>query len=289
MRPIWVGAQQPAAAPPPAKPVFTPLRGDVGTFTARGGTIGWLVTPDAVVIVDSQFPDTAQMCLDGLKAKSTRSFDALINTHHHGDHTGGNKVLKPAVARVVAHEKVPALQKMAAEKANTLADQVFADTTYATTWKQAFGKETIVLTYLGPGHTSGDSVVLFEKANLVHMGDLMFNRLHPRIDRGAGASITNWIVILEKVSKAHSADTIYIFGHAKEGFNITGSRADLTVLRDYFTALLDTTKKAIAAGTPKTELVKMTALPGFPDHGSLGTVLTLGSALDVAYDELTTK
>ena len=71
------------------------------------------------------------------------------------------------------------------------------------------------------------------------------------------------------MSKAHGNDTIYIFGHAREGFNVTGSRADLAVLRDYFTALLDTTRKAIAAGTPKAELIKMTALPGFPDHGAL--------------------
>ena len=109
----WAWAQAPAAAgqQPPTAAEFKAVRRNIGTFTARGGTIGYLITPDAVVVVDSQFADTAPMLLDGLKRRTTRKIDVLINSHHHPDHTGGNKVLQPSVTKIVAHENVPALQR----------------------------------------------------------------------------------------------------------------------------------------------------------------------------------
>src|SRR6187549_2605873 len=88
----------PAGAAPQApdwQPVFTPMRRNVGYFTGRGGTIGYLIDKGAVVVVDSQFPDSAQACLTGLNERSqNHAVDLLINTHHHGDHTGGNIAFK---------------------------------------------------------------------------------------------------------------------------------------------------------------------------------------------------
>ena len=103
------GQQAPPAAPqPPTVPMFASLRRNVGTFTARGGTMGWLVAPDAIVVIDSQFADTSKMFLEGFKPMSGgRKIDLLINTHHHPDHTGGNKVLQPSVVKIVAHENAP--------------------------------------------------------------------------------------------------------------------------------------------------------------------------------------
>ena len=95
------------------------------------------------------------------------------------------------------------------------------------------------------------------------MGDLVFNRSHPFIDWPAGASIANWIVLCEAVTKDHGTDTLYIFGHGKDG-GVVGRRDDLLLERDYLTALLDTARKAVAAGQSKEELQKLTALPGFP-------------------------
>ena len=72
----WLSAQAPGAQPqPPAVPEFKDVRRNVGVFTARGGTIGYLVTPDAVIVVDSQFADTAPLFLDGLKPKTSRKID----------------------------------------------------------------------------------------------------------------------------------------------------------------------------------------------------------------------
>ena len=276
------GQQAPAAAPqPPTVPVFTPIRRNIGTFTARGGTMGWLVTPDAVLVVDSQFADTAQMFLDGLKTRTPRKIDLLLNTHHHPDHTGGNKVLRPMVAKIVAHENVPGLQKKQAAAAKTEDAQAYADETFKDGWKVDIGKEKVSTKYYGPGHTSGDAVIFFQQANIVHMGDLMSHQRHPRVDRPAGASIRNWLVSLEKVTKDHSNDTIYIFGHSKVGAPVTGPKQDLLALRDYFSAMLDYVQKGIAAGKSADEIIKA-GMPQFAQNE--GT-----PALQVCYDELTAK
>ena len=101
--------QQPPAAPaqqmPAWAPVFTEIRRGAGFFTGRGGTIGYLINSGGVVVVDSQFPDSAKLCVEGLKERSkNRPVDRLINTHHHGDHSGGNIAFKGVAKKVVAHE-----------------------------------------------------------------------------------------------------------------------------------------------------------------------------------------
>src|SRR4051812_14331025 len=133
LRHVSVFGQAPAQTPPPAVPVFETLRGNVGTFTARGGTIGWLVAPDAALIIDTQFPDTAQMLLDGLKSRTSRKIDLLISTHHHADHTGGNKVVRPSVTKIVAHANEPELQKKQAIAAKNEDVQVYPDETFKDT------------------------------------------------------------------------------------------------------------------------------------------------------------
>src|SRR5260370_6949366 len=99
------------------------------------------------------------------------------------------------------------------------------------------------------------------------MGDLMFNHFHPFIDRPAGASIVNWIKTLEKVPGEHSADTIYIFGHGKEGFGVTGRKAELVKFHDYRSAAVDYTRKQMQAGKSKEETAKLETRPGFEDYG----------------------
>ena len=280
-RPLF--AQASAAQQPPVTPEFKAVRRNVGTFTARGGTIGYLVTPDAVIVIDSQFADTAPMFLDGLKPKTSRRIDLLINSHHHPDHTGGNKVMQPSAAKIVAHANVPGLQRKQAAAQKSEANQAYADTTFDKDWKTSVGQETVSARHYGPAHTGGDIVITFQNANVTHMGDLMSFQRNPRADRPAGASIVNWVTVLENTVRDHSADTIYIFGHSKVGERVTGSSKDLLELRDYFTAMLDFTRKAIASGRSLEEVIKTPAIPGFERYE--GTPV----ALPAAYEELAAK
>lgn len=284
-------AARPATAgPAPSTPKFDRLRRNVGVFTARGGSIGWLANSDALAAVDTQFPDTAQQFLEGLPGRGGRMLDVVINSHHHPDHTSGNGVFKPAARAIVAHANVPALQRARAEKDGTLARQAFADTTFPASWRQELGDEVVSAKYYGPAHTKGDIVTLFEKANVIHMGDLMFNRIYPVIDRPGGASIRGWITRLETVAKTYPSDALYIFGHGNPKFGVTGRRADLLVFRDYLSGLLDYTQKKIDAGEPKHAIVTLENLPGFADyHVAPGPQNRLPGNLSIAYDELTEK
>lgn len=267
---------------------FKALRGGVGYFTGRGGTIGWLSTPDALVAVDTQFPDTAATFLAGLPGRDGRMLDVVLNTHHHADHTSGNGVLRPAARTIVAQAHVPALMRAAAEKAKPPASPTYPDATFEQSWRRELGGEVVTARYFGPAHTSGDVVIHFEKANVVHTGDLQFNRLYPVIDRAAGASVRGWITRLEEIVKNYPADAIYLCGHGNPKFGVTGGHADLLVLRDYFTAVLEHVQRGLAAGEPKEKIVALENLPGFPDfHTPLPN--RLGGNLSVAYDELTEK
>ena len=284
-------ASAPQAAQPPVETAFVSLRGSAGYFTGQGGTIGWHVDKKSVVVIDAQFPATAKICLDGINRRSlSRPIDFLVNTHHHADHTAGNVVFKPVTRKILAQVNEPRLQLEAAARAAKNAkpgappppEQVVANVTYEKTWREGVGDGFLALKYYGPAHTSGDSVVTFERADVVHMGDLVFNRLHPYIDKPAGASIANWIKALETAVADHPKSTIFIFGHAGPKFEPTGSSADLLYMRDYLTALLEFVRGEMKAGKSREAILKITdPLKGFPDHGPL-----VGRVLSAAYDEL---
>ncbi len=243
-----------------------PLRRGVGFFTGRGGTIGYLRTPDALVAVDAQFPDTAQTFLDALRDGSGRRLDLLVSTHHHGDHTGGNTVLSPAADRHVAHVAVPGLQRAAAVRSGAYDAQAYPRETYDGTWRADVGDETLALHYFGPAHTAGDSVVHFERADVVHMGDLVFHRRQPFVDGPGGASVTRWISLLETVHGRFSDDTVFVFGHAADGLTPTGTRADLLTMRDFLTALVAAVRARIGAGDVAPAMDGL-LVPGFDAWG----------------------
>jgi cyclase len=253
------------------EPAFMPLRRNVGYFTMRGGTIGWLVGPGGVVVVDSQFPAEGKACLEGINERSgNRPVDFLINTHHHGDHVGGNTSFRGAARSVVAHEN--AAEHMRQPPGfDPPADQLFPDVTFAERWSAELGDERVHARWYGRAHTSGDAVITFEHANVVHMGDLMFNRRHPVVDGPAGAIIRNWARVLEHAVADHDAETIYIFGHAAAGAPVTGDSADVLRFRDYLAALLAFVETRAGDGRSRDEILAMREpLAGFEAYGRFG-------------------
>jgi cyclase len=194
------------------------LRSDVSIFTERGGTIAFLLSKKGTVVVDAQFPDQSKHLIDQVTKQTEKPFKLLINTHHHGDHTAGNISFKGIVEHVLAHENSLKNQKNSAVAQKTEDKQLYPDRTFGTTWCEKISKEKICLYYNGPAHTDGDAIIHFEHANIAHMGDLMFNRRHPFVDRGAGASMKNWITVLDKATNQFDNDTMFVFGHAGEGY-----------------------------------------------------------------------
>lgn len=290
------GGQTPATASPPVTK-FEEIRGGVGYFAGTGGTIGYLVNGDGAIAIDSQFMPTAEVCVGGLKQRSPKGIEMLINTHHHGDHTSGNAAFRPHVKRILAHENCVVWQRKVAEEAAAKppapgapppTPPVFADSTFKDVWTGDFGNEKVHVRYFGPGHTSGDAVIFLERANVIHAGDLLFRRVHPRVDSPAGASVVNWQRTLEKILSAHGNDTAYIFGHGKDGV-VLGKKADVEYFRDYLSAALEHVRGGIKAGQSKEEIAKASSLKGFDDVMQINPRISLAGVLESAYEELVKK
>lgn len=261
------------------------LTKEIGVFTEKGGTILFMLSKDGIVVVDSQFPEQSQHLIDELKKKSEKPFRLLINTHHHADHSGGNIAFKGLVQNVLAHENSKANQQKVAIEKKTEDKQLYPDQTYGTTWCEKIGKEKICLHYFGAGHTNGDSFIHFQHANIVHVGDLVFNRRHPFVDRSAGASMSNWIQVLNKAENTFNKKTTFVCGHAAEGYDILATQDDVKLFGDYLGKTLQFVEREIKAGKTKDEILKATSIPGAPEWKGDGISRPLGAA----FDELTSN
>ncbi len=256
------------------------IRNDIGVFTEKGGTIGYLLSKKGIVVVDAEFPEQAGHLIAELKKQSAQPFELLINTHHHGDHTSGNIAFKDLVKTVVAHDNSLVNQRTVAIAQKKEDVQLYPNITFPESWTQKIGKESIRTYYYGPAHTNGDSIIHFENANIAHMGDLVFNRRWAFIDKTAGASVKNWITVLDKSLSTFNNDTVFIFGHAFDPEKITGTKDDLRAMQDYLTKMLDYVTKMVKAGKSKDEILKSTSIPGVTEWKGDGIERGLGATFE---------
>ena len=264
---------------------FKPLRNNVGMFAEQGGTIIWMINKEGIVVVDAEFPDQATHLIGLLKKQSDLPFEWLINTHHHGDHTSGNISFKGIVNKVAAHENSLANQTAVAIKSKTEDKQLYPDTTFTDTWKIKVGDEKITAHYFGTGHTNGDAMIHFEHANIVHTGDLVFNRRYPFVDNSAGASVKHWPLALEKARKKFDKDTIFVFGHAFDPVKVIGTMDDVIAMQNFMEKLEDYVAGSIKTGKTKEDILKATSIPGITDWQGQG----IERGITAAYEELTAQ
>lgn len=262
---------------------FETLRRGVGTFTQSGGTIGWMINEEGLVVVDTQYPDSASECWTGLQDRTDHSPELVINTHHHGDHVNGNPVFADHTDQIVAHNSVPERLRNADDP---MPERALPQETFEETWEATVGDETISLRHYGPAHTGGDVVVFFEQANVVHVGDLVFNRAYPFIDVDGGADSTQWIDILNTIHGTVDEDTIVIHGHGNPEFGVTGGRDDLLVMRDFLSALNEYVTQQRQAGASLEEMRQIEQLEGF-EAFDFDWPLPLGNCIEAVYREQT--
>lgn len=189
-------------------------------LTGRGGNLGVSTGPDGVVLVDDQYKPLApkiRAAIEGLAPKSPVRF--VLNTHWHGDHTGGNEDLGEAGSLIVAHDNVRKRLKsggfMEAFKrevppapAKALPVVTFSDTATF----HVNGLEVHAF-HVPPAHTDGDALVHFRGANVLHMGDIYFNGLYPVIDYGSGGHIDGMIAAVDIALRLADTETRIIPGH----------------------------------------------------------------------------
>ncbi|MAF12814.1 MBL fold metallo-hydrolase, partial [Candidatus Poribacteria bacterium] len=174
----------------------------------------------------------------------------LINTHHHGDHTGGNENIAAGGAVIVAHENVRV--RLSDGPAGALPVVTFPD---ALTFHQ--NGDDIDVFHVANAHTDGDGIVHFRNANVIHMGDTFFSGRYPFIDVGSGGSIAGAIAAVDEVATLIDDDTQIIPGHGPLSGpdDLRRYRAVLTTCRDRVQALIDDgkTREEAVAATPNAD------------------------------------
>jgi glyoxylase-like metal-dependent hydrolase (beta-lactamase superfamily II) len=183
----------------------------------------------------------------------------------------------------VAHENAIQNYKRVAAEQNALDKAVFPSVSFKDTARYDIGDESLSLFYFGPAHTNGDAIVLYEKANVVHLADLIFNRRFPYIDKSSGAHIQSWVKVLDKVMNTFPKDTIFIFGHKGEGYEVTGNHNDVRAFQNYLEKLLEFGRLCVASGKSLDEVkATTTVIPGAEEWKGDG----IGRSLDAVYAEL---
>jgi glyoxylase-like metal-dependent hydrolase (beta-lactamase superfamily II) len=199
----------------------TKVAGTVYMLTGAGGNIGVSVGEDGMVLVDDQYAALAPKIEAALKTISTKPLRFVLNTHYHGDHTGGNGYFGRN-ATILAQENVR--KRMTVETSNFWGEKVPASPkgslpviTFNDTATVHLNGEDIRAVHFPNGHTDGDSVIWFTQSNVVHMGDDFFNGTFPFIDVDNGGSAKGMIAAAEKVASMIPADTKVIPGHGPLG------------------------------------------------------------------------
>ncbi len=223
-----------------------PVSDNIYMLMGSGGNIGVSVGDDGLLIIDDQYAPLSEKIKVALSQLGDSSPTFLINTHYHGDHTGGNKNFA-AHSLIMAHDNV--YKRLSLEKDSE------ASALPVITFKQSlsihFNGEEIKLVHMPSGHTDGDSIVFFSQSNVVHMGDHFFKDRFPYVDLGAGGTVDGLIFNISKTLGEIDVDTRVIPGHGE-----LASKADL---ENYYKMLVETSsvvKSRIDAGKSIDEILE---------------------------------
>jgi cyclase len=259
LAPGFVLAQAAASPPPDTKVEAINLAPGVYVLTGRGGNVGLTVGVDGAAIIDDQFDDMAPKLRAAVALLSPSPVKFVINTHLHGDHTGGNDAFARAGAVIIAQDNVrkrlaaPAVNATTHTSPPPRAREALPVVTFADSATLHFNDDDLEFTHLPNAHTETDIVVFFRKANVMHMGDC-FVAGFPFIDASSGGTLDGYIAAHEKVLGMVDDHTKIIRGHGP-----VGNKAELQAFHDMLVTVRDRIAKLVKAG--KTQEQVVTARP----------------------------
>jgi len=229
------------------------------TLEGQGGTIGVLAGPDGVLMVDAQFAPLSDKIVAAIKQISDGRIRFLVNTHVHGDHTGGNENIGKLGAAIVARENLRARLAKPAAQAN---GQPGVPTpaiglpvlTYDAPLTIHMDGEDVQLIPVPAAHTDGDTMVYFPNANVLMTGDFYRSTGYPNIDRGNGGTMNGMLAGFDLIAKTGRPDTKIIPGHGAtvDKAAVAAHKAMMVAVRDKVAALVrqNKTQEEVIAAKP---------------------------------------
>jgi cyclase len=234
----------------------TTLSDTLTMLKGRGGNIAISAGEDGVYIIDDQVQPLTDQLLVAISKISDQPIRFVINTHYHGDHVGGNEAIGKSGAVIVAHDNIH--KRMSSDQIS----HFFNETTLA--WPKGalpvvtfndqitlhFNGEEARVYHVPLGHTDGDCIVHFPASDVIHMGDIFFNKLYPFIDLDAGGSIQGMISGVELGLSIAGKNTQIIAGHGP-----LGNKDSLAEYLDFLNNARDKVQKLIDEGKSLEETV----------------------------------
>jgi cyclase len=202
-------------------------------LNGKGGNIGLFIGEDGTFLIDDQFAPLTEKIVAAIKSVGGDHPKFLINTHYHGDHTGGNEKLGQGGTLVFSHDNVR--ERLSADsfleafnmKRPAVAKEGLPVVTFSEDISFHLNGDTVQAIHVPHAHTDGDSFIHFKAANVIHAGDIFFNGFFPFIDVQHGGSLKGMIKAADSILALADADTKIIAGHGP-----LGDRAQLTSYRD---------------------------------------------------------
>ena len=242
------------------------VNGNVYMLQGRGGNIGAVVGPDGILIVDDDYKNVSQKLAAALKELGSEKPRFVLNTHWHGDHTEGNEFFgkdSTIVAHINVRRRLMDPPMIFGQKTNPYPSFALPIVTYTETMTIHLNGEDIRLVHYPNGHTDGDTVVFFERANVVHFGDLFFLGRFPFVDIDSGGSVQGLINNVASLIQKVPVDAKLIPGH--------GALATHADLKNYHAMLVESAgiiQNAMKAGKSLDEIKKAGLPEKFKEAGS---------------------
>ncbi len=255
-------------------------------LTGSGGNIGVCTGADGLFMIDDQFAPLGDKIKAALIELGGTAPKYLVNTHWHGDHTGGNEYFKKEGALIIAHENVrkrkstDQLRRAFGGNVPAAPEDAWPAITFSEDLTLHLNGEDILLLHVHNAHTDGDALVYFPKSNVIHMGDTYFQATYPFIDVTSGGTIDGLIRAVNKVLFMANDETVIIPGHGS-----LSNRTELIAYRDMLQTLSNRMKQALQADMSIEEIKAAKLTSEYDERWGQGWMKP-DTFLDILYTDL---
>ena len=267
------------------------LSDNVFMLTGSGGNIGVCFGEDGIFIIDDQFAPLSDKIKKAIveETKSAKPVRFVLNTHWHGDHTGGNENMEKDGAVIIAHENVR--KRMSVEHFNEFFKSttppspkaVLPIVTFTQDVTLHLNGDDVHVFHVEPAHTDGDAIIHFTKSNIMHMGDVFFWGLYPFIDVSSGGSLNGMIAAVDNILPLVNDETKIIPGHGK-----LAGKKELKMYRDMLSSIRDTMMTLIKEGKTLDQIKAAKPTAVFDEQWGKG-FLPPDNFVELLYSDLTRK